>query len=151
VRGGRGGFQHTNRTLVLNATPTTASPASEPATPNNETTSTPNAVPEAFVATRRPGRNQLINRDTYDREQKQKQDHHDRTRVVKRQKIDRDEKSRLSQYTSRQGHREVILEGIRFQLREDGTKLIRVSGKRDLANTVRQCSRHTKPPRRQHE
>ena len=117
---------------MLNATPATASPASEPATPNNEPTAVPNTTPDAFIATRGPGRNQLINRDTYDREQKQKQDRHDRTRVVKRQKVDRDERSRLTQYTSTQGHREVIVEGIRFQLREDGSKLLRLSGKRDL-------------------
>ena len=132
-RGGRGGFKHANRTLVLNASRPIASPASDPATPNNEPAASPNPPPDAFIATRRRGMNQLINRDTYDREQKQKQDHHDRTRVVKRQKIDRDERSRLTQFTSTQGHREVILEGIRFQLCEDGSKLIRVSGKRDQA------------------
>lgn len=116
-----------NRTLVLKA-PTTPSPASEPVTPNNELAMATTAAPDGFVATRRPGMNQLINRDAYDREQKQKRDDQSRTRVAKKQKIDHDERSKLTQYTSAHGNREVIVEGIRFQLREDGSKLIRISG-----------------------
>lgn len=46
---------------------------------------------------------------------------------AKRQKINQAESSHLIQHTSQQGH-ELVIEGARFQLREDGSKLVRVSG-----------------------
>jgi hypothetical protein len=129
-RGGRAGYKHVqNRSLVLNAASSTSTPPSEPSTPHNELATTSSTTNDGYIATRRPGMNQLINRETYDREQKQKQEQHERTRGAKRQKVDREERTKLRQYTSSQGNREIIVEGIRFQLREDGSKLIRISGK----------------------
>ena len=69
--------------------------------------------------------NQLMNKETYEREQKQKE----HGRAAKRQKINRDEQSRLIQHTSNQGSREMVVDGLRFQLRTDGSKLLRISGK----------------------
>lgn len=116
-----------NRSLVLNAASSTPSPASDPATPNNEPALL-HASPEGFIAARRPGMSQLINRETFDREQKRKQEHDERTRATRRQKIDSEERSKLNHYTSTQGNREITIEGIRYQLRNDGSKLIRISG-----------------------
>ena len=129
-RGGRAGYlkPHLNRTLVLGGTPKPTAPASEPVTPSSTPAIDP-AAAESFVSARRPGMNQLINKNTYAREQEQKVAHAQRASTAKRQKLDRDERSRLIQYTSNQGSREMIVDGLRFQLRDDGSKLIRVSGK----------------------
>ena len=129
-RGGRAGYKHVqNRSLVLNAPSSTPTPPSEPSTPHNEPATVSNTPKDGYIAARRPGTNQLINREAYDREQKQKQEQHERTRAAKRHKVDREERTKLHQYASGQGNRELIVEGIRFQLREDGSKLIRISGK----------------------
>ena len=126
-RSGRAGHStpHQNRTLVLggNQKPSLTPPTGEkPATESK-------ASAETFVSTRRPGMNQLMNANTYEREQKQKQEY---VQTPKRQKMGREEKVhavRQTQKASTSGNREIILDGLRFQLREDGSKLIRVTGK----------------------
>ncbi|KAF2481096.1 hypothetical protein BDY17DRAFT_300689 [Neohortaea acidophila] len=111
---------HQNRTLVLNG-----SQASPPRT------AIPGAADssEAFVSARAPGRQQLMNKDTYDRELKRLQQYNDNARVSKRQKIDRRERRALMQHanvSATSEHRELVVDGIRFQLRDDGSKLMRI-------------------------
>jgi hypothetical protein len=75
---------------------------------------------------------QLMNQNTYEREKKQKEEH----RVTKRQKINRKERSNLITHAAERGSREMLIEGLRFQLRDDGSKLIRLPGEclRELRN-----------------
>jgi hypothetical protein len=68
---------------------------------------------------------QLMNQGTYEREKKQKEEEH---RVTKRQKINRKERSHLITHATERGSREILIEGLRFQLRDDGSKLIRLPG-----------------------
>lgn len=126
-RGGRGGGAsraqpYKNRSLVLGVT---AKPAAIAA--SEEVTASIDLAPPAedFVSTRGFGINQLMNKETYDREQKQKE----QSRASKRQKVNRVEQTRLTQHTSTQGSRELVIDGIRFQLRDDGSKLMRLAGK----------------------
>lgn len=130
-RSGRGGYvqPHMNRTLVLGGTPKTAATDPDSATSSTTSLTDSGIVTPSFVTTRAPGRTQLMNKDTYDREQKQKLGQLERSRTARRQKVNREERSRLIQHTSNQGSREMVVEGIRFQLRDDGSKLIRISGK----------------------
>ena len=122
-RGGRGARQPVNRTLIINHPP-----APEPGPPNAGLLPDTPPAQGPFIATRKPGMNQLINRDAYDREQKQKLDYHQQTQVAKKQKIDREERTKLNQHVMTQDSREIVIQGIRFQLRADGSKLIRGLG-----------------------
>lgn len=72
-----------------------------------------------------------MNKDTYDRELKRLQQYNDNARVSKRQKIDRKERMALMQHanvSATSEHRELVVDGIRFQLRDDGSKLMRIHG-----------------------
>lgn len=72
-----------------------------------------------------------MNKDTYDRELKRLQQYNDNARVSKRQKIDRKERRALMQHanvSATSEHRELVVDGIRFQLRDDGSKLMRIHG-----------------------
>lgn len=68
-----------------------------------------------------------MNKNTYEREQKQISELKEQARAAKRQEVNRNESSKLIQQASNQGSREILVEGIRFQLRDDGSKLIRVA------------------------
>ena len=81
-----------------------------------------------------------MSKDTYNREQKSRLEIQERSRVTKRQKVDLKERSRLIQHTSNQGSRELLVDGLRFQLRDDGSKLMRVSGKQ--ATSGEPCAIH---------
>lgn len=114
---------------MLGGNPKPAASAFEFVTPHVASVANPSEPADALVSSRRPGMNQLMNKNTYDREQKQKLGQVERKRAIKKQKADREERSRLIQHTSNQGSHEILVDGMRFQLREDGSKLIRVSGK----------------------
>lgn len=113
--GGRGGHYAPvkNLSLVLNGS----------STPTDLPTPTTRAQqqPDKFVATHT---HQLVNKETLQRRQQDK----DKLRAAKRQKINQHERTTLNQHTAGQGGRELLIEGIRFQLRADGSKLERVSG-----------------------
>lgn len=69
-----------------------------------------------------------MSKDVYEREQKKKLENRG---VTKRQKVNREERSRLVQHVAKraaQGDREMVVEGIRFSLRGDGSKLLRIPG-----------------------
>ena len=122
---------HKNRTLVLGSTPKPTTSDSDSVNSSTTSLADLNAATENYVSTRGPGRNQLMSKDTYDREQKQKLGQIQRSGAARRQKLDRQERSRLTQHISTQGSREILVDGIRFQLREDGSKLLRVTGKQE--------------------
>ncbi|KAK5174498.1 uncharacterized protein LTR77_001578 [Saxophila tyrrhenica] len=105
-RGGeRGGFTPVkNRKLVLNGANAPAAPVVGPKADN-------------LVATHP---HQLVNKDAHNRRLQQ-------LRTAKRQKINQQERTTLNQHTSSEGGRELTIEGLRFQLREDGSKLVRIS------------------------
>ena len=130
---GRAGqpLPHKNRTLVLGGNQ--ASPPRGPEiTPATEALANPDFAAKTFVTTQAPGRKVLMNKDTYAREQKQVLEQQETARAAKRQKVDLQQRTTLMNHvntTSASGNREMVVEGIRFQLREDGAKLIRVSGK----------------------
>lgn len=130
-RGGKAAYQqpHKNRSLVIGSTAQPTPPSSGTATPEQHVRANPGAPAVAFVSTRALGKKELMTKEAFDREQKQKLGHVERGRVAKRQKTDREEKAKLIQHASKQAHRELLFEGIRFQLRDDGSKLTRISGK----------------------
>ncbi len=124
-RGGRGGFQtaHKNRTLVLSGPSTTSTPAQ--GTPVVATAS------PALVSARSTN-HQLMTKDTYEREQKQRSEHEGQHRVAKRLKRNTQDQHRILSHLHSTGaaiSREIAIGGIRFRLAEDGSKLTRVHGK----------------------
>ncbi|KAK3722191.1 hypothetical protein LTR37_002624 [Vermiconidia calcicola] len=152
-RGGRGGYgvPHPNRTLVLNGTSTPPRPTSVhpdamivDSTPDHQ----PITPTTNYVSAQALGRKQLMNKNTYEREQKQISELKEQARAAKRQEVNRNESSKLIQQASNQGSREILVEGIRFQLRDDGSKLIRVAGKFGrlcLINTPHDRLKHLDP------
>ncbi|KAK1073288.1 hypothetical protein LTR74_001997 [Friedmanniomyces endolithicus] len=124
-RGGRGGFQtaHKNRTLVLSGSSATPTPVRGP--PVVATASPP-------LVSARSTNHQLMTKDTYEREQKQRIEHEGQQRVAKRLKRNTEDQHRILSHLSSTGatsSREIAIGGIRFRLAEDGSKLTRVHGK----------------------
>ncbi|KAK1819441.1 hypothetical protein LTR12_006142 [Friedmanniomyces endolithicus] len=123
-RGGRGGFQtaHKNRTLVLSGSSATPTPVRGP--PVVATASPP-------LVSARSTNHQLMTKDTYEREQKQRIEHEGQQRVAKRLKRNTQDQHRILSHLSSTGatsSREIAIGGIRFRLAEDGSKLTRVHG-----------------------
>ncbi|KAK3117921.1 hypothetical protein LTR53_000213 [Teratosphaeriaceae sp. CCFEE 6253] len=121
-RGGKTPVVHKNRTLVLNGTSTP--PSANPGSPSVGSDS------PALVSTRSIN-NQLMTKDTYEREQKQKIEHTSQRRAVKRQKRNTQDQHRILSHLESTGDgtsREMTVEGIRFLLAPDGSKLTRVPG-----------------------
>ncbi|TKA44772.1 hypothetical protein B0A54_04723 [Friedmanniomyces endolithicus] len=121
-RGGRGGIQtaHKNRTLVLSGPSKTSTPVQGP--PAVATAS------PALVSARSTNR-QLMTKDTYEREQKQRIEHEGQHRVAKRLKRNTQDKHRILSHLNSTGaamSREIAIDSIRFRLAEDGSKLTRV-------------------------
>ncbi|KAK3641888.1 hypothetical protein LTR56_000048 [Elasticomyces elasticus] len=118
-RGGRGGHQtaHRNRTLVLN----TPVPAEQEA-------------PATLVSSR--GTNhQLMTKDTYVREQAHTTERQEQQRAAKRLKRNVQDQHRVLNHLGSTGtiiNREILINGLRFQIAGDGSKLMRV---RDLNTT----------------
>ncbi|KAK3115729.1 hypothetical protein LTR53_004650 [Teratosphaeriaceae sp. CCFEE 6253] len=121
-RGGKALVVHKNRTLVLNGTSTP--PSAKPGFPSVGSDS------PALVSTRSIN-NQLMTKDTYEREQKQKIEHTSQRRAVKRQKRNTQDQHRILSHLESTGagtSREMTVEGTRFLLAPDGSKLTRVPG-----------------------
>jgi len=132
-RGGRAGYaqQHPNRTLVLSGAQGSPSSAVPAAGASSASVASPHAVNESFVSTRAPGKAQLISKDTYEREQKHMLEQKKHARAVKRQRINDVERIALMQHVKASpasDGREVVVNGLRYQLREDGSKLMRIHG-----------------------
>lgn len=133
-RSGRAGYPqpHKNRTLVLSGTQNSPPPASTTTDFNTATLANASIAADSFVSARGPGKKSLMNKDTYEREQKQVLEHKETALEAKRQKIDREERTTLMHHVNASpasGSRELVVDGIRFQLRDDGSKLIRIPGK----------------------
>ncbi|KAK1069411.1 hypothetical protein LTR74_004977 [Friedmanniomyces endolithicus] len=121
-RGGRGGIQtaHKNRTLVLSGPSKTSTPVRGP--PAVATAS------PALVSARITNR-QLMTKDTYEREQKQRIEHEGQHRVAKRLKRNTQDQHRILSHLNSTGaamSREIAIDSIRFRLGQDGSKLTRV-------------------------
>lgn len=124
ARGGRparGAYHgtHKNRTLVLGGAQAGQSTPLE-----QDIASTPPAKgSESFVSARRTGMNQLMTKDTYERELQQKMVQHDRParRTTPKQHAP------STQSTTQL--RIMELAGIKFKVANDGSKLFRVPGK----------------------
>ncbi|KAK1822332.1 hypothetical protein LTR12_003272 [Friedmanniomyces endolithicus] len=124
-RGERGGVQtaHKNRTLVLSGPSKTSTPVRDPAV---VTTASP-----ALVSARSTN-HQLMTKDTYEREQKQRIEHEGQQRVAKRLKRNTQDQHRILSHLNSTGasiSREIAIEGVLFRLAEEGSKLTRVHGK----------------------
>lgn len=122
---GRGGYpkqpMYQNRTLVVNGS-SAPTPTSTASTDHVAVTGAPSTSPETLVRPRGTN-NQLVTRQVQVREQEQ--------RMAKRQKKNQLETSRLITHISSstdQDNREIDVNGIRFRLKGDGSKLVRVSG-----------------------
>ncbi|KAK4560717.1 hypothetical protein LTR86_005296 [Recurvomyces mirabilis] len=133
ARGGRGGL-HKNRTLVVdNATRTPPPDTDQPFT---------SAAP-GLVSTRGTT-HQLMTKGTFDREQQARLELQGQQRDAKRQKRRASEQSRILHHVLPSGNtamREMVIDGILFQLTQDGGKLVRVS---DIATAALETPKRTK-------
>lgn len=130
ARRGRGGHQppHKNRTLVLNTpVPQDAGMKAEPGVIAAPAPVAPSPAKDAFVSTRGSRMNQLMTKETFAREQKQRIEQLEQQRAAKRPRGPPSAPVNMAS-TARQPLREVEIEGIRFHLKEDGSKLIRIRG-----------------------
>lgn len=124
ARGGRparGAYHgtHKNRTLVLGGAQAGQSTPIE-----QDTAADPSAKgPESFVSARRTGMNQLMTKDTYERELQQKMVQQDRPT----QRTTPKQHAPSAQSTTQL--RIMELAGIKFKVANDGSKLFRVPGK----------------------
>ena len=128
-RGGRGGsFQrprHQNRTLVLPRNETSGSKNVSLAKPDQK--SLPDVLPasDAFVASRGKGVHQLMTKPTFEREQQQRMETFPSSN--KNQKVTHLQQSRQQVHSS-MPKRELEIDGIRFRVMDDGSKLVRLPG-----------------------
>jgi len=132
-RGGRAGYaqQHPNRTLVLSSAQGSPPSAVTAASTLPASVASPHASTDSFVSTRAPGKAQLMSKETYAREQKQLLEQKKHARAAKRQKINNVERTALMHHVNSSTFsesREVVVNGLRYQLREDGSKLMRIHG-----------------------
>jgi hypothetical protein len=131
-RGGRGGFAkpHKNRTLVVSGAQngTIASPGGD-TTGSIDNVALPPAK-HAFISTRGAKVNQLMTRDVFAREQKQRQEFQETHPTFKRPKPNRGPSGDAQ--VAKPTPRHLEIDGIRFQLKDDGSKLIRVPGQSPL-------------------
>lgn len=123
--GGRGAFPpHKNRTLILGNKQPGSPPNSHPEPP--QTALVP--PPSAFVTARRAGVNQMMTKEAFERQQKMKADNQVKQLAVKQTRHG----SNQTATASKEPAREMEIEGIRYQLLNDGSKLIRLPGENDL-------------------
>ncbi|KAH9825739.1 CCCH zinc finger protein [Teratosphaeria destructans] len=116
---GRGGYVQPvrNRTLVLNGMNTPPATLAEP-------------PPGSPLVSARGTNNQLMTKETYEREQRKKSLSQEQLRDAKRRRKNAEEQYRIQQHfhnQSRPESRQVIVNGVRFALTGDGSKLVRAS------------------------
>ncbi|EMC93583.1 hypothetical protein BAUCODRAFT_133464 [Baudoinia panamericana UAMH 10762] len=139
-RGGRHGYipPVRNRTLILNGK--SPSPAKEPMG-FTETTGTPS--PAALVSISSTNRT-VMTKETYQREQQQRGEDEEQKRAAKRRKRSVIEQSRILRHLDSSTDyigREMVIDGLRFQLNAQGSKLTRVS---DPGSSAKETPRRTK-------
>ena len=144
-RGGGAGYltTHKNRTLVLGGAHNASTAILDTAEPtprsdDSSFASTTMSQP-AFVSTRGVGMNQLMTKTTYEREQRQKQEYKEQ-HATNRSKPPTELATTQKQHnikTDISQPRELELDGIRYHLRNDGAKLIRIAGESSFGFPMR--------------
>ncbi|KXT09379.1 hypothetical protein AC579_6425 [Pseudocercospora musae] len=120
-RGGRAGFAgvHKNRSLVLGSTRDT------PSTPAEDVTNAGAITPQnGFISTRGGHNNQLMTQQTFDRERKQKLERFEKHCAAQEQERAAQNKPTPPSMVKQQ--RVLDIDGITFQLQEDGSRLNRI-------------------------
>lgn len=116
------GKPHKNLTLVLNGSSTP---------PDSEA-----QAPATTFVTARGTNNQLMTKDVYDREQKQKLELKQRAKEARRRQrfaVDQDRIRRRFDQQSAAANRVITIQGVQFRLTDDGTKLTRLRRECDSA------------------
>ena len=134
-RGGRAGYHQPVQHRVWVAGDTPTPPSTEPpVTPRADTSTTSpagKATPNGFyVPSQGFGKKELMNKETYEREQKQQQEYK-QARANEGHQNGNAHAITPKKSTSpknEQNSRQITIEGITFQVCKDGSKLIRVSG-----------------------
>ncbi|KAK3675473.1 hypothetical protein LTR78_004556 [Recurvomyces mirabilis] len=133
ARGGRGGL-HKNRTLVVNDANRTPPPD----------TDQPFTSAASGLVSTRGTTHQLMTKGTFNREQQARLELQGQQRDAKRRKRRASEQSRILRHVLPSGNtamREMVIDGILFQLTQDGGKLVRVS---DIATAALETPKRTK-------
>jgi hypothetical protein len=133
-RGGRAGYAntHKNRTLVLNGSPGVASEVSSSDGHAGVSDLRTGTQGTNYVSTRSAGKNQLMAKNIYDRELKQKHGQLEENEAIRKAALDAAVPVSHSEPTSAQHRHELMISGIRFRMADDGSKLFRVSGEPSL-------------------
>jgi hypothetical protein len=149
-RGGKPAVPHRNRTLVLNGG--TVSPS----TPDKSTDVqiTENASPELVNkgpswVTKKDRHFQLINTSVFEKESQNRTKAIEETRKQKAMERDAREKTKFNRHIQRiagnvahpvsphiPSSYELTVQGVKFQVQKDGSKLVKVSGKKSLSNSL---------------
>jgi hypothetical protein len=154
-RGGRATQVHRNRTLVLNSnTPTPG--ASETGGNENEKPSTTGNIAGSAWVTKQDRHLQLINTSIFEKDSQKRAKAMEQTRQQKLKQRDEREKARLVKHLQRSGgnnyngsvtratgmmgSHEVEVNGIRFRVAQNGSKLVKVPGE----SWPRTITRHTR-------
>lgn len=152
---GRGGYRvgkppvHRHRTLVLNGT---SGPGA-----SNDSTPPPNGDTPSFV-TRTDRHLQLINTNVYQEQTEARTKAMEQTRVQRLQHQDYRERSHLLSYIRQTGNPssvstdsslfpvyETVVDGIKFAVAKNGSKLVKLSGAHHMLSTTRPPSAHLCP------
>lgn len=144
-RGGRAGYPgaHRNRTLVVGGAQGGASSASVGPV---VATSPEKSSKDRFVSTRGPGKNQLMTKETYNREQKQKSEQLNPQDSPQRTKRPQSAGYGVKAETvAQQNKRELVIDGIRFRMADDGSKLFRIPCEPSIPIAIRSQLKVTAP------
>jgi hypothetical protein len=125
--------QHRNRTLVLGGAQTGAHACASNETSSSESLVAHTPAKNALVTARTGGQSQLMTKETYEREKRQKQE------LQKKQQAVNDQQVSHSPHMQPATQQRILeFEGIKFRLQDDGSKLIRIPGRQ--TNT---CTRYS--------
>jgi hypothetical protein len=143
-RGGRVPQVHRNRSLVLNGgvIPSISETASAKPSEDISTSSSPAPTSTAAWVTKTDRHLQLINPAIYEKQSLQRAKAIEETRKLKLKQRDEQERKKINNHLQRivdssestsPSKYEIIVQGIRFRVVKNGSKLLRVSGKRLLS------------------
>jgi len=123
VIGGRQNHIHRNKSLVLNASHTTAAPS----TVENVNPSI-NAATANWVSKNDRGHRQLINPAVYEKEKDVRVKNMEELRLQKLKRKDQFERAKLERHVKAEKTRQVLVDGGVFRVSKRGSKLQRISG-----------------------
>lgn len=153
---GRGGYRvgkppvHRHRTLVLNGT---SGPGS-----SNDAAPAPNGAPPSWVS-RTDRHLQLINTNVYQEQTEARTKAMEQTRLQRQQQEESRERSHFLNHIRQTGNPsssvstdsrsspvyEIVVDGIRFAVAKNGSKLVKLSGAPHILSTTRPASTHPSP------